>query len=84
VPIGVNLRSNPFRDYCLAIKTRSPLTQGGHGGTAPTEGGDRKQSKSPFLREATAILGSPQRSQVARTPGDLDLGKSDIYQGFQA
>jgi hypothetical protein len=26
LPIGVNLTSNPFRDYCLTIKARSPLT----------------------------------------------------------
>ncbi|PHX55120.1 hypothetical protein CP500_012480 [Tychonema bourrellyi FEM_GT703] len=43
LPIGVNLTSNPFRDYCLTIKARSPLTPLKKGGTGVF-------SKSPFLR----------------------------------
>ncbi|HBK98462.1 MAG TPA: hypothetical protein DD001_14660 [Microcoleaceae bacterium UBA10368] len=33
LPIGVNLRSNPVRDCCLTIKSRSPLAPLKKGGT---------------------------------------------------
>jgi hypothetical protein len=33
LPIGVNLRSNPVRDCCLTIKSRSPLAPRSKGGT---------------------------------------------------
>ena len=41
MPIGVNLRSNPVRDCCLTIKSRSPL--------APIRSGGQEYSQSPPL-----------------------------------
>ncbi|TAD84008.1 MAG: hypothetical protein EAZ78_08410 [Oscillatoriales cyanobacterium] len=43
LPIRVNLTSNPFRDYCLTIKLRSPLAPRSKGGT-------RNLLKVPLLK----------------------------------
>ncbi|MFB8798655.1 MAG: hypothetical protein U7126_31510 [Microcoleus sp.] len=46
--IGVNLTSNPVTDCGLTIKLRSPRRQeGGHGGTAPTRGGQESAQSPP-------------------------------------
>ncbi|TAF62433.1 MAG: hypothetical protein EAZ59_23995 [Oscillatoriales cyanobacterium] len=68
--ISVNLRPNPVTDYCLTINPRSPLTPRSKGGT-----GVRSFVPLPPLGGLGGGWGCE---------GDLDSGKNQISQGFQA
>ncbi|MEG4841174.1 BamA/TamA family outer membrane protein [Microcoleus sp. B9-D4] len=47
--IGDNLTLNP-PSLLFVAKSRSPLTKGGHGGTAPSKGGTRNMLKVPLVK----------------------------------
>ena len=47
--IGDNLTSNP-PSLLFVAKSKSPLTKGGHGDTAPTKGGTRNMLKVPLVK----------------------------------
>ncbi|MEG4498142.1 BamA/TamA family outer membrane protein [Microcoleus sp. F10-C6] len=82
--IGDNLTSN--RPSLLFVaKSRSPLTKGGHGGTAPTKGGTRNMLKVPLIKGdlggsrlddkrhllSVPVLNSHQSDEVSPTVQDL-------------
>jgi len=49
-PIGVNLKSNPARDCCLTIKSRSPRILAPYSTPTPLKKGDKIPIKVPLLK----------------------------------
>ncbi|MEP6490498.1 BamA/TamA family outer membrane protein [Microcoleus vaginatus GB2-A3] len=82
--IGDNLTSNR-PSLLLVAKSRSPLTKGGHGDTAPTKGGTRNMLKVPLIKGdlggsrlddkrhllSVPVLNSHQSDEVNPTVRDL-------------
>nr|WP_223300630.1 BamA/TamA family outer membrane protein [Oscillatoria nigro-viridis] len=88
--IGDNLTLN--RPSLLFVaKSRSPLTKGGHGGTAPTKGGTRNLLKVPLLKGdlggsrlddkrhllSVPVLNSHQSDEVSLTSDTILLNGQD-------
>ncbi|MEG3931067.1 BamA/TamA family outer membrane protein [Microcoleus sp. T3_B1] len=83
--IGDNLTLNP-PSLLFVAKSRSPLTKGGHGGTAPTKGGTRNMLKVGLVKGdlgGSRLDDKRRTAEAQREEDEVSLTSGTILQNGQ-